>query len=146
MKVRDILDRVDVGTEIFVVKPVVIRWESMRFDYTKIVFAKYVVVENTSTGLWGTNSENFLKVVDMPEGTKQYTPNIMSNNIDYNCFLTKEEAEVWKVIELHNLEKVVDDHIKTLREKTQKKIKKIKVDECFETYLEKYPDAFLKVM
>lgn len=146
MLVRDILDKVSIGDEVFVVKPIKIRWESMRFDHTNIIYAKYVVIEQMTPGLWGTNSTNFLRVVDMPSGTKQYVTNIFSNNTEYRCFLTKEEAEVWKVLELQNLESIVDEHIKTLREKTQKKIKKIKLEEQFESYLEKYPDTFLKVM
>lgn len=146
MLVRDILDRVQVGDVVFVVKPIKIRWESMRFDNTNIIFATYTVKNQLSLGLWGTNSSNYLTVTDCPAGTKQYMTNIFSNNNEYQCFLTREEAEVWKVLELQNLESMVDDHIKTLREKTQKKIKKIKLDEHFESYLEKYPDTFLKVM
>ncbi len=146
MKVRDIIDKTSVGDEVFVVRPMNIQWKSMRFENTSIVYAKYVVSEDITPGLWGTNAKNILKAIYLPEGTKQYPPYLRSDNIEYQCFKTKEEAEVWKVIELQQLEKQVEQHIQELLEKTQKKIKKIKIEENFDKYFEKYPEKFLKVM
>lgn len=146
MKVIEMLSKTSIGDEVFVVQPMIVRWESMRFENTNIVYARYVVSERTNGGLWGTNAENWLVAVDMPEGTKKYPQHILMDDPVFQCFKTPEEAEIWKVIELQGLEKKVDDHIVALREKTQKKITKLKATENLEKYFTKYPETFLKVI
>ena len=145
MLLKDLIDDVPVGTIVYVIKHIVVQWESMRFDNTGIICGEYIVTERETQNLWSTN-DNYLKAVNLPRGTKQYVTNLFSTNNEYNCFLTREEAEVWKVLELKQLEERVDAYIKTLKEKTEKKIKKIKIEANFEEYLEKYPEVFLKVI
>lgn len=145
MLLRDIIDDVPVGTIVYVIKQITVQWESMRFDNTGIICGEYIVTERETQNLWSTN-DNYLKAVNLPRGTKQYVTNLFSTNNEYQCFLTREEAEVWKVLELKQLEERVDSYIKLLKEKTEKKIKKIKIEANFEEYLEKYPEVFLKVI
>lgn len=145
MLLRDIIDDVPVGTIVYVIKQITVQWESMRFDNTGIICGEYIVTERETQNLWSTN-DNYLKAVNLPRGTKQYVTNLFSTNNEYHCFLTREEAEVWKVLELKQLEDRVETYIKTLKEKTEKKIKKIKIEANFEEYLEKYPEVFLKVI
>lgn len=145
MRASDIIEKSNLGDTVYVVKPMLIRWNSMRFEHTSIVCAKYVVVLPKDVGFWG-NTDNMLKAIDLPDGTKNYPSYISSSDKEYQCFYTPEEAEVWKVLELQDLEHQVDEHIATLKEKTKKKIKQLKQKEKFDEYLEKYPDKFLKVM
>lgn len=147
MNVRDIVDKNAIGTHIYVVKPMRISWGSMRFENTNIVYATYVVVESGGTpGLWGTNVSPILKPVDLPEGTKKFPTFLNRNDDEYQCFLTPEEAEIWKVIELQDLEDKVVKHIELMKDKTKRKIKKLKQKERLDDYFQKYPEKFLKVM
>ena len=146
MKVSEILDKTSIGDEVYVIRPIIIRWNSMRFENTSITYARYHVVEESNPSLWGSNASNMLKVSYLPMGTKQYPVQLCRDNLEFQCFKTKEEAEVWKVLELQRLESHVEKYIAEMLEKTKKKIKKIKVEESFDEYMEKYPEMILKVL
>lgn len=146
MRVSEIIDKVSSGDLVYVVSPMNIRWNSMRFEQTSIVYATYVVVESESVDLWGNHRTTYLKIVDSPVGTKNYPRTLSNGHDEYQCFKTKEEAEIWKIIELQDLEKRVNHHIELIKEKTSKKIKSLKRKERFDEYMEKYPDKFLKVL
>ena len=57
-----------------------------------------------------------------------------------------KDAEVYKVLEFQTLEDKVDAYIDQLKEKTAKKLKKLKHQEKLEDYILKYPESFIKVM
>jgi uncharacterized protein (DUF885 family) len=80
-----------------------------------------------------------------PDGTKKYHEFFKSDKT-YHCFLTKEEAIAWKLVELNNLEQVVEDHLEMLKVKTKKKLSALKKKIKFDEYLKKYPDQVLKVV
>ena len=147
MKVSEIFEYAKVGDYVYVVKPIFIRWSTMRFENTKIVYGTYVVDEPPATTFWN-NTDCSLTAVNLPTGTKKFSTSLSvygPTNL-YECFLTPEEAEVWKIIELQNLEQKVEEYIEQLNKKTQNTIKKLKNKEKLEAYLEKYPEAILKVI
>jgi hypothetical protein len=146
MNVGDIVNKANPGDEVFVVQPMIVRWGSMRFENTAIVQATYVVGDDPDNGLWGNNRTHHLKAKELPTGTKKFPQRIYTNDHDFQCFFTREEAEVWKIIELQDLEQKVEDHIIELKKKTQKKIKTLKRKEKLDEYLEKYPEKFIKVL
>ena len=146
MKVHEMLEKTSIGDEVFVVHPMTIRWNSMRFENTSIVYATYVVEQRSDGGLWGSNLENWLVAVNMPAGTKKYPQRILMDDPTFQCFKTPQEAEIWKVIELQGLEKQVEEHVVSLLMKTQNKIDKLKAAENLEAYFDKYPETFLKVI
>ena len=143
MKISDALDKYEDGKVLYVVKEIDIRWDTMRFLNTSITPAKYVV-SSEGTTLWAPVKS--LRQIEAPKGTKNYLGKLDTKNVEYRCFQTEKEAEVWKVIELQSLEETVDEHLAEMRKKTKAKIKKLKQKEQFEDYLEKYPEEFLKVM
>ena len=143
MTISTALDKYEDGKILYVVKEIDIRYDTMRFLNTTIQPAKYVV-DSEGTTLWAP-VKHLIKL-DSPDGTGQYLPKLSSTDIQYRCFQTEREAEVWKVLELQGLSEKVDKHINEMRSKTLKKIKKIHQAEKFEYYLEKYPEEFLKVM
>jgi len=142
MLAKKILKNAHIDDMIYVVKPIIIRWNSLRFDNANIIYATYIVEQAQN----GVLENKCLKFITRPTGTKNYDREINNNNSEYQCFLTPEEAEVWKVLELQEIEDKVENYISTLREKTLNKIKKIKQKEKLSEYLEKYPSVFLKVL
>ena len=143
------LKKISVGSEVYVVKPILIRWSSMRFENTNIIFATYILEEKIRKNFLNGNDCIFhqLKSIEKPKGTLNYPDIIYSNgSSNFKFFLTKEEAEIWKVIELQSLENQVEEYIKEMRKKTLKKIKSLKRKEKLNSYLEKYPEKVLKVL
>jgi len=143
LKISEAVDKYEDGKILYVVKEIDIRWDTMRFLNTTITPAKYVV-DSEGTTLWAPIKH--LVKIESPDGTGQYSSKIGSKDTSYRCFQTEKEAEVWKVIELQNLEEKVDEHLEEMKKKTKNKIKKMKQKEQFEDYLDKYPEEFLKVM
>ncbi len=146
MTIDAALKKYSVGTELFVIKEMVIRWNTMRFDNSNVVCGKYVVIELDNSSLWGSNKVSILKAVDLPKGTKNYPKNLHSFLKEFHCFTSKTDAEVWKILELQDLEQKVNNHITLLKEKTLKKIKNIKQNKKFDNYIEKYPEVFLRIV
>jgi hypothetical protein len=143
VKISDAVEKYEDGKILYVVKEIDIRWDTMRFLNTTITPAKYVVDSEGAT-LWAPVKH--LRKIDSPKGTGLYSDKLSSTDTQYRCFQTPKEAEVWKVIELQNLETKVDEHLEEMKKKTKNKIKKLKQKEQFDDYLEKYPEEFLKVM
>lgn len=143
MRISDALDKFDDGQTLYVVKEIDIRWDTMRFLNTTITPATYAITISGST-LW--DSRKVLTKVNLPSGTGQYSDKLTSSATKYRCFKTQKEAEVWKIIELHQLEDKVEKHIDDMKKKTKNKIKKLHQKEKFDEYLEKYPEEFLKVI
>lgn len=146
MTVNEALDKFPSNTKLYVIKTLNIRWNAMRFENTSIVSAEYIVLESENTALWGSNKSNILSATNLPEGTKNFLSTIDRFSKGYVCFTSKEEAEVWKILELQNMNSLVDDYIIQLKRKTDLKIKKLKHQEKLDEYLIKYPEVFLKVM
>lgn len=145
---KEIINKASVGDKVYVVKQTVIRWNTMRFENTNIIYGTYIVEERLHKNHNGTTIINrYLSSIDLPKGTKTYS-SVISERItdEYQCFFTPEEAEIWKVVELQDLEKKVEDHIEKMRLKTIAKIKKLKQKEKLALYLDKYPDQVIKVL
>ena len=145
MLASEILEKTKIGDKIFVIKPIEINWKNIRFSNTSITYAEYIISTSVDVGFWSNNS-NVLKCIQTNEGTKNYPDIITSNNTLYQCFFTAKDAEVYKVLELQTLEDKVLAYIEQLKEKTAKKLKKLKHQEKLEDYILKYPESFIKVM
>lgn len=139
MLISEMLKKVSVGDEVYVLKPLNIKWKTMRFESTNILFATYVVEQHRVTGLC-------LQAKHRPKGMLSFPTTMTGLYSEYQCFFTQEEAEVWKVVELQSLEDKVERHIAEMREKTLNKLKKLKQKEKLEHYLQKYPEHFIKVL
>lgn len=145
MLASEILEKTKIGDKIFVIKPIEINWKNIRFSNTSITYAEYIVSDSVDVGFW-SNSFNILKCIHTNEGTKNYPNFITNKDLTYQCFFTAKDAEVYKVLEFQTLEDKVDAYIEQLKEKTAKKLKKLKHTEKLEDYILKYPESFIKVM
>lgn len=148
MLVREIIDKASYGDKIYVIKPITIRWSSMRFENTNIVYATYILNEQEHMSPYGGNTiHRSLKSIDQPKGTKTF-PTVITTTMstDFQCFFTPEEAEIKKILELKDLEKNVEDYINELRQKTVNKVLQLKQNERLTEYLTKYPEHFIKVL
>lgn len=144
MTVSDVLKKYPIDTKIFVIKKIKIHWSSIRFDNTNITPATFVIAYDQNQSFF--NSLTILKLIDSPLGTKSYHTRLTGHADEYECFKTQEEAEIWKIMELQTLEQLVNDHIDSIKIKTEKKLKAIKTKEKLDEYIQKYPDLVLKVM
>ena len=143
MTPTEAVTKYDIGTTFYVIKEVDIRWGSIRFYNTAIVPATYVSYPAAELSLYGDNIQ--LIKVDSPKGTKNYPDNFYTDET-LHCFLTAKEAEVWKIIELQGLDKMVSDHLAELEIKTTKKLKELKKTINIDHYIDKYPEEMLKVL
>jgi len=148
MLAADLLQRASIGDKVYVVKPMEIRWKTMRFESTNIIYGTYVVAEVNNNGLWSGQPQlkMCLKATHLPKGTLSYPKSIMNFEKYFQCFFSTKEAEIWKVVELQSLEAKVEAHIEEMRRKTLTKLKKLKQKEKLEHYLQKYPEQFIKVL
>lgn len=122
------------GSSIYAVIKVDIKWASMRFYNTAIDVARYSIVHDKCLIL-ENGSSKFLNRIDHTNSAA---------NMEF--FTTLEEAECFKILELNEIEKKVDEHISDLRSKTLRKLKKLKEKEKLDEYIQKYPHHMLKVV
>ena len=143
MTPTEAINKYDIGTTFYVIKEVDIRWGSIRFYNTNIIPAVYISYPSEELSLYGNNVQ--LIKVDSPKGTKNYPDNFFKDE-KFHCFLTAKEAEVWKIVELQGLDKIVENHLEELKKKTTKKLKDLKKTINLDYYMDKYPDELLKVL
>lgn len=146
MNLAEILNVSEIDDIVYVVKTIKINWTHMIFNSTKVVVAEYKVEPFNDPSLWGAHRSNHLVYSKLPEGTKNYPSYFNIDHNEYQFFKTQKEAEIWKILELQDLENKVNEYITKLQEKTNKKIKSLKKSEQLDEYIEKYPEIILKVI
>lgn len=139
MRCTKIFDNLQIGDELFATKSIDIKWGSMRFYNAHIEPVTYTV-----------RNDKKLDISYRPKGVGGFpTPidqRIYTNLSNLYLFSTKEEAEIWKLLEWNNIEERANEHFEEQRKKIHTKIKKIKHTEKLNDYIEKYPDKLIKVM
>lgn len=144
MTVSETLEKYPLDFEIYVIKKMKIHWNSIRFDNTSVEPAKFIIAPKSVQTFYSMNTillnsdtskyNNYNKWIDE------------KNDSEYECFLTAEEAEIWKILELQELDTLVNTHIESIKKKAEKKIKSIKAKQNLDEYIQKYPELILKVM
>lgn len=140
MQVSEILNY-DFGTEVYVVKKIDIKWNTMRFYNTDIKPTKYIVAESKDQSFFTPP-----KILKKEELGNNHPTELKMYDTDYESFLSEKEAEIWKIVELQGLDDLVNEHIESLKQKTENKLKKLKKSLKLDEYIEKYPETVLKVI
>lgn len=147
MTITETVDKFPIGTIVYVIKELNVKWATMRFENTTIICVEYIVSSpERYSALFGTHATNVLSTDNFPKGAGNYHRYIERGTKGYLAFKTREEAEIYKILELETIQEKVDDYIETLKKKSENKIKQIKKIEKLSEYLDKYPEVFLKVM
>lgn len=147
MTISEAVDKFPIGTIVYVIKELNVKWATMRFENTNIVCVEYMVSSpERYSALFGTHATNVLSTDRFPRGAGNYNRYLERGTKGYLAFKTREEAEIYKILELTKIEEKVNEYIDTLKKKSENKIKQIKKIEKLSEYLEKYPEVFLKVM
>jgi len=143
MTAQEAIGKYEIGTKLYVFSEVDIRWESIRFYNTGLEPSVYIIDWYNEPNFYSSSLQ--LIRIYAPDGAKRMHKNF-SVDEKYHCFLTREEAEAWKIVELNGLEERIESHLETLKIKTKKKLSSIKKKIKFDEYVEKFPSEVLKVI
>jgi hypothetical protein len=92
----------------------------------------FLQVFSGENGFKGPKTKKFPKILDWEYEEK------------YFCFLTEEEAIVWKLLHIQEMQQKVMNSLKTTVESMNKKFKRLNIQKKIQNYSDKYPEHFLK--
>jgi hypothetical protein len=148
MELYNALETMNVGDFVFVACETTMYFDLdvIRFDNIKETsVAKYMIDTDKNNNDPLLRERLVFVKNDNRKETKKF-PKILDWEYEekYFCFLTEEEAIVWKLLHIQEIQQKVMNSLKTTVESMNKKFKRLNIQKKIQNYSDKYPEHFLK--